>query len=52
MKGFRSPADFAAHSNWGTAGPYGICEHAKWLDGARIERLLGSDLNGSRVTLS
>lgn len=29
----------------------GLTEHAKWLDGARIERLLGSDLSGSHVVL-
>lgn len=28
-----------------------MAEHAKWLDGARIERLLGSDLSTSYVTL-
>jgi hypothetical protein len=31
--------------------PNGISEHAKWLDGARIERLLGSSLSTSYVTL-
>jgi hypothetical protein len=29
----------------------GMAEHAKWLDGDRIERLLGSDLNVSSVAL-
>ena len=29
----------------------GISEYAKWLDPARLERLLGRDLNGSSVTL-
>jgi hypothetical protein len=28
-----------------------MMEHAKWLDGARIERVLGNDLNPSYVTL-
>ncbi len=28
-----------------------MSEHAKWLDGARIEHLLGSNLNASYVTL-
>jgi len=31
--------------------PNGLYEHGKWLDGARIERLLGSDLSVSRVVL-
>src|SRR6266581_349249 len=31
--------------------PNGVYEHGKWLDGARIERLLGSDLSASRVVL-
>jgi hypothetical protein len=29
----------------------GMVEHARWLDGARIERLLGHDLNTSNVVL-
>jgi CBS-domain-containing membrane protein len=29
----------------------GIYEHAKWLDGARIERLLGNHLSSSHVVL-
>jgi hypothetical protein len=29
----------------------GVSEHAKWVDGARIERLLGADLNVSSVVL-
>lgn len=29
----------------------GIYEHAKWLDGARIERLLGNHISGSHVVL-
>jgi hypothetical protein len=29
----------------------GMLEHARWLDGGRIERLLGQDLNKSRVVL-
>jgi hypothetical protein len=29
----------------------GIYEHAKWLDGARIERLLGNHLSSSYVVL-
>lgn len=28
-----------------------VSEHAKWVDGARIERLLGSDLSRSKVLL-
>jgi hypothetical protein len=28
-----------------------MAEHAKWLDGGRIERLLGTDLSGSCVVL-
>jgi len=31
--------------------PDGKYEHAKWLDGSRIERLLGNDLSGSYVVL-
>jgi hypothetical protein len=29
----------------------GMSEHAKWLDGGRVERLLGNDLSGSCVVL-
>lgn len=29
----------------------GVSEHAKWVDGSRIERLLGTDLNTSSVML-
>lgn len=29
--------------------PGQMSEHARWLDGARIERLLGSDLGNSQV---
>jgi hypothetical protein len=29
-----------------------MLEHAKWLDGARIEHVLGTDLDGSYVTLA
>jgi hypothetical protein len=31
--------------------PNGISEHAKWLDGARVERLLGNSLRTAYVTL-
>ena len=29
-----------------------MLEHAKWLDGARIEHVLGNDLDASDVTLA
>ena len=39
-----------APSGWIPLGD-GSVEHAKWLDGARVERLLGSDLTTSCVVL-
>jgi hypothetical protein len=44
------PENSAEKSEWVSLAKQQF-EHAKWLDGARVERLLGSDLGTSYVTL-
>jgi hypothetical protein len=53
LQGIRGPQPVQANAEAEQWVPLndGLSEHAKWVDGARIERLLGTDLNGSSVVL-
>lgn len=52
IRSSQAPADNSPDkSEWVSLDKQQTFEHAKWLDGARIERLLGSDLTTAHVTL-